>query len=67
MPDSDYVAALKREREGYERYGRADRVKMVDDEIRRAGRASKAGDVETATSGPGDVERAVPKRAKKAD
>ncbi|MGA6159595.1 hypothetical protein ACPEIC_40375 [Stenotrophomonas sp. NPDC087984] len=32
-----YVAALLREREGYAAYGREDRVKAVDDELKRLG------------------------------
>lgn len=35
--DEAYVAALLRERETYERYGRADRVKDVDAELKRCG------------------------------
>ena len=32
-----HIAALIRERDGYERYGRADRVAAVDEELRRLG------------------------------
>lgn len=35
------IAALLREREGYERYGRTDRVKAVDAELERLGHSEK--------------------------
>lgn len=35
--DEAHVAALLREREGYERYERADRVAAVDDELKKLG------------------------------
>ena len=44
-----YVAALKAERDGYERQGRADRVAQVDAELARFGAAP--------------VKRTAPKRA----
>lgn len=39
MPDKEeaYVTGLLREREGYARYGRADRVADVDAELKRLG------------------------------
>lgn len=37
-----HIAALIREREGYERSGKADRVKAVDEQLRRLGHQGKA-------------------------
>ncbi len=37
--DQAYAAALLREREGYARYGRTDRVAQVDAELERIGAA----------------------------
>lgn len=39
---AEYVAALKAEREGYVRTGKADRVKQVDAELKRFDEAPKA-------------------------
>jgi hypothetical protein len=36
---AEYVAALKAEREGYVRSGKADRVKQVDDQLAKYGEA----------------------------
>jgi hypothetical protein len=36
---AEYVAALKVEREGYVRSGKADRVKQVDDQLAKYGEA----------------------------
>lgn len=38
----DHIAALLREREGYERHGLKDRVKDVDAELTRLGHKAKA-------------------------
>jgi hypothetical protein len=37
----DYIAALLRERAGYEQYGHADRVAEVDAELERVGHKAK--------------------------
>lgn len=37
-----YIAALIREREGYERFGMTDRVADVDAELKRVGHKAKA-------------------------
>lgn len=55
--DDTYLEALKREREGYERYGRDDRAAQVDAEIKRHDRGEAP--VETATTDAAP-ERAVP-------
>lgn len=62
-PDEQaYVEALLREREGYARYDRADRVEGVDAELKRLGvtRDEVHAEVETAVSEP--AEKAVPAR-----
>lgn len=52
--DEAYVAALLRERDGYAAYGREDRVKAVDDELKRLGvtRAAAHKGTERAVSKP---------------
>jgi hypothetical protein len=64
-PEEAYVAALLREREGYARYGRAERVAAVDAELERLG--VDRGDVhegqERAVNAP--AEKAVPGRGRR--
>lgn len=50
--DEAQVAALLREREGYARYDRADRVAMVDAELKRLGVAPAGGRETAAESKP---------------
>lgn len=40
--DDPMIAALLRERDGYRQYGRKDRVKAVDDELKRRGHVDKS-------------------------
>jgi hypothetical protein len=64
-PDEAYVAALLREREGYVRKQRGDRVAGVDAELKRLGvtREDAHRGEETAVSAP--AERAVPSRGRR--
>lgn len=63
--DEAYVAALLREREGYARYGKSERVDAVDAELDRLGvaRPDVHGGVERAVTGP--PERASSGRARR--
>ena len=47
-PDEAHIAALLREREGYARYDRADRLKDVDAELERLGHKPQSAPKETA-------------------
>jgi hypothetical protein len=42
LSDEALIAALENEREGYARYGRADRVAMVDVELEKLGVEKKS-------------------------
>lgn len=61
-PEEAYVAALLREREGYARYGRSERVDAVDAELDRLGvtREDVHAGQERAVAGP--PEKAIPTR-----
>jgi hypothetical protein len=64
-PNEAYVAALLREREGYARYDRADRVAAVDAELARLGvtRPQVHDCVERAVTPP--AEKAAPSRGRR--
>lgn len=61
-----YVAALLREREGYARYDRKERVAAVDAELQRLGVTRDDVHDGTETVAPGPAERAVPPRSRRA-